>query len=164
MYFQYSIYSRAKSATQFNVPGPGAYRNEDVRSAWKAAPKYSLSARAKSGNSNASPGDKINCTLVAYCSVFSTKIQISTVIANLIFKNIFRILQHLLINDCYYLRPRGVSPAKIFSCKARNTSLHYENKTEHWFIYGGLSKGLQFYFMHSNLTRMEKVNLKELIF
>merc|ERR1711893_182007 len=50
------IYSRAKSATQFNVPGPGAYRNEDVRSAWKAAPKYSLSARAKSGNSNASPG------------------------------------------------------------------------------------------------------------
>jgi len=53
---KYSIYSRAKSATQFNTPGPGAYRNENVTASWKAAPKYSLSARSKSGSSTKSPG------------------------------------------------------------------------------------------------------------
>ena len=50
------MYSRAKSATQFNTPGPGAYRNENVTASWKAAPKYSLSARSKSGSSTKSPG------------------------------------------------------------------------------------------------------------
>lgn len=53
---KYSMYSRAKSATQFNTPGPGAYRNENVTASWKAAPKYSLSARSKSGSSTKSPG------------------------------------------------------------------------------------------------------------
>lgn len=53
---KYSLYSRAKSATAFNVPGPGAYKNEAVVASWKAAPKYSLSARTKSGKSQRSPG------------------------------------------------------------------------------------------------------------
>ena len=53
---QYSIYSRAKSAQIFNTPGPGTYRNEDVKASFSAAPKYSLSSRAKSGSSKKSPG------------------------------------------------------------------------------------------------------------
>lgn len=53
---KFSLYSRAKSATAFNVPGPGAYKNESVTASWKAAPKYSLSARTKSGKSQRSPG------------------------------------------------------------------------------------------------------------
>lgn len=53
---QYSIYSRTKSATQFNVPGPGTYRNENVKINTKAAPNYSLASRAKSSNSKRSPG------------------------------------------------------------------------------------------------------------
>jgi len=53
---QYSLYSRSKSATAFNTPGPGTYRNEDVRASHKAAPAYSLTGRAKSGYSNKTPG------------------------------------------------------------------------------------------------------------
>ena len=53
---QYSIYSRTKSAVAFNVPGPGTYRNENVKMAYKAAPNYSLASRAKSSNANRSPG------------------------------------------------------------------------------------------------------------
>lgn len=53
---KYSLYSRAKSATPFNVPGPGAYRNENVIANYKSMPKYSLSARSKSGNPHKSPG------------------------------------------------------------------------------------------------------------
>lgn len=54
------MYSRAKSATAFNVPGPGAYRSEAVTAGWKAAPKYSLAARTKSGKSNRSPGKHLS--------------------------------------------------------------------------------------------------------
>ena len=50
------MYSRSKSATAFNTPGPGTYRNEDSRAAHKAAPAYSLTGRAKSGYSNKTPG------------------------------------------------------------------------------------------------------------
>ena len=53
---KYSMYSRSKSATAFNTPGPGTYRNENVRASHKAAPAYSLTGRAKSGYSNKTPG------------------------------------------------------------------------------------------------------------
>merc|ERR1712113_614689 len=52
----YSLYSRTQSAKAFNTPGPGTYRNENVKVTHKGAPKYSLSSRAKSGGTNKTPG------------------------------------------------------------------------------------------------------------